>query len=123
MSFQNSSSSNNEVFESKLSDVVKGTAKPVVRETVTKAQVSQPVQQSSQSQHVEPVGVPATPRPSTPPSQPSKDNSSNNTNNSALSGASAVPTQTTVVASNSNCGGNSVPPPRVPSPPAVSPQK
>ncbi|XP_048773600.1 la-related protein 4-like isoform X2 [Ostrea edulis] len=119
----NSSSSNNEVFESKLSDVVKGTAKPVVRETVTKAQVSQPVQQSSQSQHVEPVGVPATPRPSTPPSQPSKDNSSNNTNNSALSGASAVPTQTTVVASNSNCGGNSVPPPRVPSPPAVSPQK
>ncbi|XP_061169637.1 la-related protein 4-like isoform X2 [Saccostrea echinata] len=119
----NSSSSNNEVFESKLSDVVKGTAKPIVRENVIKPQVSQPVQQSSQSQHSEPVGVPANPRPPTPPSQPPKDNSSNNSNNSALNGASAGPAPTAVVASTSSSGGNVAPPPRIPSPPAVSPQK
>lgn len=119
----NSSSSNNEVFESKLSDVVKGTAKPIVRENIVKPQVSQPVQQSSQSQHPEPVGVPANPRPPTPPSQPPKDNSSNNCNNSALNGASAGPTPTAVTASSSFCGGGSAPPTRIPSPPAVSPPK
>nr|XP_022322107.1 la-related protein 4-like isoform X3 [Crassostrea virginica] len=119
----NSSSSNNEVFESKLSDVVKGTAKPLVRENTVKPQVSQPVQQSSQPQHSEPVGVPANPRPPTPPSQPPKDNSSNNCNNSALNGASAGPAPATVTASSSSSGGNSALPARIPSPPAVSPPK
>lgn len=90
------STTSSEMFESKLSDVVKGTAKPQVRETKpqTNAIVSQP----------QPVSPAAPPRPATPPQKDNSNNSSSATNGtSAISSPSSTPT-------------------RVPSPP-VSPPK
>ncbi|CAG2213139.1 LARP4 [Mytilus edulis] len=89
------SSTSNEVFESKLSDVVKGTAKPQAK----------PQTNASQPQPVSPV---APPRPATPPQQPQKDHSNNSS--SAMNGTSAISSQSST-------------PTRVPSPPPVSPQK
>ncbi|VDI65130.1 la-related protein 4 [Mytilus galloprovincialis] len=89
------SSTSNEVFESKLSDVVKGTAKPQAK----------PQTNASQPQPVSPV---APPRPATPPQQPQKDHSNNSS--SAINGTSAISSQSST-------------PTRVPSPPPVSPQK
>lgn len=93
------STTSNEVFENKLSDVVKGTAKPQVRETKPQnnAIVSQP----------HPVSPAVPPRSVTPP-QPQKDNSNNSS--SAINGTSAISSQSST-------------PTRVPSPPPVSPQK
>ncbi|KAJ8320400.1 hypothetical protein KUTeg_001987 [Tegillarca granosa] len=122
-----SSSTAGDIFDSKMSDVVKGTAKPQVRE-VKPQRVPSPVQ----------VPSPPTPPPastitssstmvtSTPlPQQAQKedggDSSCNSSNGSSLNGVSAVPS---VVSSSNNSANVTTAPTdtRVPTPP-VSPPK
>ncbi|XP_021351223.1 ras-interacting protein RIP3-like isoform X2 [Mizuhopecten yessoensis] len=131
------SSTAGDVFESKLSDVVKGTAKPLVRESkASPPPVPPPPPPPSASVQSPPVAmvtpqpqipvavtatttsVPATTRPSSPP----KSRESTTTTITATTSGSSGNTSTVPSGGNASCTATATPVTRVPSPPVI-PQK
>ncbi|XP_060084682.1 la-related protein 4-like [Ylistrum balloti] len=127
------SSAAGDVFESKLSDVVKGTAKPQVRESkASPPPVPPPPPPPSASISSPPVAtvtpqipvavtattsVPATTRPSSPPKSRESTTTTTVTTNGSSGNASTVPSS-----GNASCTAVATPVTRVPSPPVI-PQK